>query len=134
MLYGDKTEEFEDVHLKNNEEGEVVMVSENEKYKVYQRIYLSLQEDEVELSNNLFRDIFTDLIGFYNQHEKFSLEQYLMRLQPDFAQEVTDILMEDEKLTLHDWEGQNIFSKMKTRNDCTICYGNYYVNALVFGG
>ncbi|CAA9197356.1 DNA primase [Flavobacterium collinsii] len=113
LLYGDKKEEFEDVLLKNNEEGEVVMVSEMREYKVYERIYLSLQEDEVELSNNLFRDIFTDLIGFYNQNEKFSLEQYLMRLQPDFAQEVTDILMEDEKLTLHDWEGQNIFSKMK---------------------
>jgi DNA primase len=113
LLYGNNTEEFEDVLLKNNEEGEVIMVSEMRQYKVYQRIYLSLQEDEVELSNNLFRDIFTDLIGFYNQNEKFSLEQYLMRLQPDFAQEVTDILMEDEKLTLHDWEGQNIFSKMK---------------------
>ncbi|CAI2766784.1 DNA primase [Flavobacterium collinsii] len=113
LLYGDKKEEFEDVLLKNNDEGEVVMVSEMREYKVYERIYLSLQEDEVELSNNLFRDIFTDLIGFYNQNEKFSLEQYLMRLQPDFAQEVTDILMEDEKLTLHDWEGQNIFSKMK---------------------
>ncbi|MDL2144978.1 MULTISPECIES: DNA primase [Flavobacterium] len=113
LLYGDKTEEFEDVLLKTNEEGEVIMVSEMKNYKVYQRIYLSLQEDEVELSNNLFRDIFTDLIGFYNQNEKFSLEQYLMRLQPDFAQEVTDILMEDERLALHDWEGQNIFSKMK---------------------
>lgn len=113
LLYGNNTEEFEDVLLKNNDEGEVVMVSEMRTYKVYQRIYLSLQEDEVELSNSLFRDIFTDLIGFYNQNEKFSLEQYLMRLQPDFAQEVTDILMEDERLTLHDWEGQNIFSKMK---------------------
>jgi DNA primase len=113
LLYGDKTEEFEDVFLKNNDEGEVVMVSEMRGYKVYERIYLSLQEDEVELSNNLFRDIFTDLIGFYNQNEKFSLEQYLMRLQPDFAQEVTDILMEDEKVALHDWEGQNIFTKGK---------------------
>ena len=113
LLYGDKTEEFEDVLLKNNEEGEVVMVSEKRQYKVFQRIYLSLQEDEVELSNNLFRDIFTDLIAFYHQNEKFSLEQYLMRLQPDFAQEVTDILMEDEKVSLHNWEGQNIFAKDK---------------------
>ena len=113
LLYGDKTEEFEDVLLKNNEEGEIVMVSEKREYKVFQRIYLSLQEDEVELSNNLFQDIFTDLIGYYNQNEKFNLEQYLMRLQPDFAQEVTDILMEDERLALHNWEGQNIFSKMK---------------------
>ncbi|WP_163398254.1 DNA primase [Flavobacterium fluviatile] len=113
LLYGDKTEEFEDVLLKNNDEGQVVMVTEKKEYKVFQRIYLSLQEDEVELSNNLFRDIFTDLIGFYLQNEKFSLEQYLMRLRPEFAQEVTDILMEDERLTLHNWEGQNIFTKGK---------------------
>jgi DNA primase len=31
----------------------------------------------------------------------FSLEQYLMHLQPEFAQEVTDILMEDERVVLH---------------------------------
>ena len=36
-----------------------------------------------------------------------------MHLEPDFAQEVTDILMEDERLVLHDWEGQNIFPKSK---------------------
>jgi DNA primase len=113
LLYGDKTEEFEDVLLKSNEEGEIIMVSEKKEYKVFERIYLSLQEDEVELSNGLFQNIFTDLIGFYNQNSKFSLEQYLMRLQPEFAQEVTDILMEDEKVTLHNWEGQNIFAKEK---------------------
>jgi DNA primase len=32
-----------------------------------------------------------------------------MHLQPEFAQEVTDILMEDERIVLHNWEGQNIF-------------------------
>ena len=113
LLYGDKTEEFEDVLLKSNEEGEIEMVTEKKEYKVFQRIYLSLQEDEVELSNELFRNVFTDLIAFYNQNESFSLEQYLMRLQPEFAQEVTDILMEDEKVSLHNWEGQNIFAKDK---------------------
>jgi hypothetical protein len=60
---------------------------------------LSLQEDEVELANPLFRDIFNDLINYYLQNEGFSLEQYL-HLQPEFAQEVTDILMEDERVVL----------------------------------
>jgi DNA primase len=59
---------------------------------------LSLQEDEVELANPLFHDIFNDLINYFLQNEGFSLEQYLMHLQPEFAQEVTDILMEDERL------------------------------------
>ncbi len=36
-----------------------------------------------------------------------------MHLQVEFAQEVTDILMEDERVVLHNWEGQNIFPKSK---------------------
>ncbi|MFE3870046.1 DNA primase [Flavobacterium sp. ZS1P70] len=114
LLYGNKTEEFEDAFLRTNEEGEIENVIEKKDYKVYQRIYLSLQEDEVELANPLFRAIFNDLINFYHQNENFSLEKYLMHLQPDFAQEVTDILMEDERVVLHNWEGQNIFPKSKS--------------------
>ena len=113
LLYGNKTEEFEDTFMRTNEDGEIVMVTEKKEYKVFQRIYLSLQEDEVELANPLFKDIFNDLINYYLQNEAFSLEQYLMRLQPEFAQEVTDILMEDERLIMHNWEGQNIFPKSK---------------------
>jgi DNA primase len=115
LLYGNRTEEFEDVLLKANEEGEIENFIEKKVCKVYQRIFLSLQEDEVELANPLFRDIFNNLIAFFHQNESFSIEQYLMHLQPEFAQEVTDILMEDERVVLHNWEGQNIFPK--TKND-----------------
>ncbi|MEZ0130801.1 DNA primase, partial [Flavobacterium sp. LBUM151] len=113
LLYGNVTEEFRDVVLKADEEGIPKEVDEKRSYKVFRRIYLSLQEDEVELSNKLFRDIFIDLIDYYNQTENFSLDQYLMRLHPDLAQEVTSILMDDEKEILHNWEGQNIFPKHK---------------------
>lgn len=113
LLYGDKTEEFEDVLLKSNGQGEIEYITEKKEYKVFHRIYLSLQEDEVELANPLFRDIFNDLINYFLQNEGFSLEQYLMHLQPEFAQEITDILMEDERVILHNWEGQNIFPKYK---------------------
>lgn len=113
LLYGNKNEEFEDVFLRTNSEGEIETVVEKREYKVYQRIYLSLQEDEVELANPLFRDIYNNLINYYHQNEAFSLEQYLMHLQVEFAQEVTDILMEDERIILHNWEGQNIFPKSK---------------------
>ena len=113
LLYGNKTEEFEDTFMKTNEDGEIVMVVEKREFKVFQRIYLSLQEDEVQLANPLFREIFNDLTNYYLQNDSFSLEQYLMHLQPDFAQEVTDILMEEERLVMHNWEGQNIFPKSK---------------------
>ena len=114
LLYGNLEEEFEDVLLKTNSEGEVENVTEKNKYKVHQRIFLSLQEDEVELANPLFKDIYNSLISYFNENESFNLEKYLMHLPLEFAQEVTNIIMEDEKNPLHNWEGQNIFPKSKS--------------------
>ena len=113
LLYGSLVENFEDVFLKTDEEGNIKEVAEKRQYKVYEKVYLSLQEDEIELSNALFQDIYKNIIDFYNQNEAFSLDKYLMHLQPDFAQEVTNILMEDEKVVIHNWEAQNIFPKHK---------------------
>lgn len=113
LLYGSVVESFEDVFLKADEEGNIKEVSEKREYKVFEKIYLSLQEDEIELSNALFKSIYNNIIDFYNQNETFSLDKYLMHLEPEFAQEVTNILMEDERLTIHNWEGQNIFPKLK---------------------
>jgi DNA primase len=113
LLYGSVSEDFEDTFLKADEDGVVKEVQERRTYKVYEKIFLSLQEDEVELSNALFQAIFNNLIDYYNQNEVFSLDKYLMHLPPEFAQEVTNILMEDEKLVIHNWEGQNIFPKHK---------------------
>ena len=116
LLYGNSKEEFEDVLLKTNSNGEVENTVEKKEYSVYQRVYLSLQEDEVELANALFKAIYNNLVNYFNQNETFNIEHYLMQLPQEFAQEVTDILMEDEKLALHDWGGQNIFVKQKNES------------------
>lgn len=113
LLYGNVVEEFEDVLLKTNEQGEIESVSEKKEYKVFQRVYLSLQEDEVELANPLFRAIYNNLVHYFLQHDEFGIEQYIMELPIEFAQEVTDILMQEEKDSLHNWEGQNIIVKQK---------------------
>ena len=113
LLYGDKTEEFEDVILKANEEGELIEVYERKEYKVFQRIYLSLQEDEIELANPMFLGIYNHIIQYFLQNETFNLEEYLMNLSPEFAQEVTNIIMENELNELSNWEGRNVFVKMK---------------------
>jgi DNA primase len=115
LLYGSVEEEFEDVMFRADEEGELKQVSEMKSYKVYERIYLSLQEDETELANPLFRAIYNDLITYYQQNEKFEIEQYLMRLDPDLALEVTNILMEEERELLHNWEAQQIIVKQKNQ-------------------
>ncbi|MGH2664946.1 DNA primase [Flavobacterium sp.] len=114
LLYGNVEEDFEDVLLKANEEGKLEEVKEkNNRYKVFRRIYLSLQEDEVELTTPIFREIYNDLIGYFNENESFETEQYLMRLSPELSQEVTTILMDDERVALHNWEAQQIYVKQK---------------------
>ena len=113
LLYGDKEAEFEDTILAQNEEGETIEVKEQNKYKVFQRIYLSLQEDEVELANPIFKAIYNHLIAYFNENEVFELDKYLMQLPEELAQEVTTILMNEEREVLHNWEVQQIYVKQK---------------------
>ena len=113
LIYGNVEDEFEDVLLKANEAGEMIEVKEMNTYKVYQRIYLSLQEDETELANPLFKSIYINLIQYFNQNETFELEKYLAQLSPELSQEVTSILMNDERYSLDNWEAKNIIVKSK---------------------
>jgi DNA primase len=115
LLYGDVEEEFEDFLLKANEDGEIVEVKEINKSKVYQRIYLSLQEDEIELATPIFRDIYNSLINYFNENETFEVDQFLMLLTPELSQEVTSILMDNEKIALHNWEAKQIYVKQKNQ-------------------
>jgi DNA primase len=113
LTYGNIYETFEGVLIGTNSDGEVADVPVNKERKVYEEIYLSLQEDEIEFASVLFREIYDELIGVYLQNNGFNLERYLMHLKPEFAQVITDIVMNDEKHVLHNWEGQNIFPKTK---------------------
>jgi DNA primase len=115
LIYGNVEDEFEDVILKTNEKGELQEVREMNRYKVHQRIFLSLQEDEIELANPLFKGIYNDLIAYFNQNESFELDQYLSHLPSELSQEVTTILMNDERELLHNWEAKNIFVKAKDK-------------------
>ena len=61
----------------------------------------------------MFKSIYSDLIAFYNQSENFEIDQYLSQLAPEVSQEVTSILMNDERESLHNWETKHIYVKEK---------------------
>jgi DNA primase len=137
LLYGNLEADFEDFILKANEEGEMVEEKETTSVKVFQRIYLSLQEDEVELANPVFKEIYNDLITYYNQSDDFVIEQYLMKLSSEHSQIVTDILMLEEKELLHNWETKHIYVKTKMQNvsqyvsETIISLREYLINKLI---
>lgn len=116
LLYGNIEEDFEDISLKADEDGDLVEHKEINKYKVYQRIYLSLQEDEIELANPTFKAIYDDIINFYNQNTHFEIESYLQQMPEEIAHEVTSILMNEEREVLHNWETKQIVVKQKEQS------------------
>ena len=137
LLYGSQEADFDDFILKANEEGEMIEEKETSTVRVHQRIYLSLQEDEVELANPLFKEIYNDLIGFYNQNEQFNIEQYLKQLSVEHSEMVTDILMLEEKELLHNWETKHIYVKTKNQNvsqyvsETIVSLREYLINKLI---
>ena len=137
LLYGSQEAEFDDFILKANEEGELIEEKETNMVKVHQRIYLSLQEDEVELANPLFKEIYNDLIVYYNLNENFNIEHYMMQLSVEHSQIVTDILMLEEKELLHNWETKHIYVKTKNQNvsqyvsETIVSLREYLINKLI---
>lgn len=113
LLYGNYEERFEEYIYQSNEHEEVEMVQIFITRKVFDQVYLSLHEDEVEFTNPLFKAIYQDIIAYYHTYNSWNLEDYLARLRPELSQEITSIIMENERETLHNWEVQNIFVKTK---------------------
>lgn len=113
LLYGDKTEEFEDLILKDNDEGELILEPIKQEAKVFVKIYLDLQEDEMEFSNDNFRSLYYTIIDTLNQNPDFQLSEFVNKVPPEIANEVTSILMNDERHNLHNWERMNIYPKGK---------------------
>lgn len=137
LLYGSLKADFEDYILRANDDGEMVEEKEINTTRVFERIFLSLHEDEVELANPMFKEIYNDLIAYYNQNENFNIEHYLMQLSPEHSEMVTDILMLEEKELLHNWEAKQIYVKKKTENvgqyvsETIISLREYLINKLI---
>lgn len=112
LIYGNYEELFDEYELKIVDE-KVVTEKKRVKRKVFDQVFLSLQEDEVEMSNEKFRTILNDIISFYHINESWNLENYLKQVPPDLSDEITSIIMDDERYNLHNWEKQNIFVKSK---------------------
>ena len=114
LLYGNKTEDFEDLVLKEDEEtSELILEPVVQQARVFEKIYLDLQEDEMAFTNPLFKDLYYTIVEALNRDPDFKIEQIINSVNPDLAMEMSSILMDDERYSLSDWESKNIFPKKK---------------------
>ncbi|MDB9960905.1 DNA primase [Oceanihabitans sp.] len=114
LLYGDKTEDFEDLVLKENDKNELILEPVKHQTKVFEKVYLDLQDDEMEFTNPHFKNLYYTIIDTLNQNPEFALEQFVNTLDAEIANEITTILMEDERHSLSNWHSKNIFPKDKS--------------------
>jgi len=114
MLYGDRVEQFEDLILTEDETSkELILEPTKHETRVFEKVYLDLQEDEMQFSNPQFKALYYSIIDKLNQDEDFSTKNFINQLDQDSASTITTILMEDERYNLHDWERNQIVPKEK---------------------
>ncbi|MDA0330761.1 MAG: DNA primase [Bacteroidetes bacterium] len=111
LKYGAEEIIFEDVILNKNEKGDIVENKKEIRSKVFEKIYLDLQQDEIEFTHEPFKEIYNKLINSFHNQNLVSIDSFINDLEPSSSKIVSDILINDEKYQLHDWEKKNIYVK-----------------------
>ena len=115
LLYGNLETDFVNVYVKFDDNQQEVETSEKVRVRVYERIYLNLQEDEVEFSNPTFKLLYDNIMEVFLKNEALDNNKFLNTDNPEITKVVTDLLMDDEKYKLHGWqEKKNVYVKDKT--------------------
>lgn len=117
LLYGNRSCVFTDSVLQIDEEGKLEEKKIQQELKVYEKIYLELQEDEIQFANPDFKTIYELVISKLSENESaYELSGFINELPMELSQKVSQIIMEDENLQLHDWLRKDIVPKDKDAN------------------
>ncbi|WP_457609963.1 DNA primase [Lutibacter sp.] len=115
LLYGNNEVVFENFIAGEDVDDNEVTPLKKEYFKnvVSNEIYLNLQEDEVEFTDENFKQIYYEIIHQLNQNKSILVDTFINHSNTEIANLVTNILMDDEKHTLSDWKRKNIITKSK---------------------
>ena len=111
VQYGDHEASFDELIVSSDAEGNLIEESKTIYTKVHEKVFLDLQQDEVEFIQPEFRSLYDQLIQAYQVEGELKLDKILQQEQPDIGKIISDILLTDEVHQLHDWEKKNIFVK-----------------------
>lgn len=109
LLYGNELVDFENWVDAFDKHGRPILEKEEYQNTVSNELYLNLQEDEIEFSNELFRLTYYEMVSQMNQREKIVVDELIMHENTEIASLVTNILMDEEKYTLSSWERKEVF-------------------------
>jgi DNA primase len=88
-------------------------VPEVHKLRVFEKIYLDLQDDEVEFTNDLFKVLYVRIVEQMNLNDNFQIQNFINELAPEEASEISNIILNDEKYELHRWDTREVYVRKK---------------------
>jgi DNA primase len=111
LHYGGDEAFFDEVFISSDEEGNLIEESKTVQSKVHEKVFLDLQQDEVEMIQQEYQTLYSQLIQSFQSEGKVHPQKMIQQEDPRLGKILTDILLADEEHQLHDWEKKNIFVK-----------------------
>ena len=113
ILFGNDLIDFEEEVFSQSKDGGSTRKNSTRSLKVFEKIYMDLHIDEMEFSNENFKNIYFRIIECFNENKEINIDKFINELSDSQQLEVTNIVMDNEKYFLHDWEKNNIYPKRK---------------------
>ena len=113
LLYGNRECIFTDTILVEEEDGSLKEEQVQQTLKVYEKIFLELQEDEIELANLDFKQIYELLMSKLSENPNYDVNRIANELPIELSEKVSGMLLDDENNQLHDWSKRDIVPKAK---------------------
>jgi DNA primase len=113
LLFGNLKTEFIDWIEEPNAMGKLEIKKEIYENVVAQEIYLNLQDDEIEFTQDIFKNIYSILITQFNLNQNINIKHFTNHENPLIAQLASDIVLEEDKYVLSKWESRDIVVKPK---------------------
>ena len=113
LLYGNRECVFTDTILVEEEDGTLKEEQIQQTLKIYEKIFLELQEDEIELANPDFKQIYELLMGKLSENPNYDVNRIANELPIELSEKVSGMLLDDENNQLHDWSKRDIVPKAK---------------------
>ena len=113
LLYGNRECVFTDTILVEEEDGTLKEQQIQQTLKVYEKIFLELQEDEIELANLDFKQIYELLMSKLSENPNYDVNRIANELPIELSEKVSGMLLDDENNQLHDWSKRDIVPKAK---------------------
>jgi len=113
LLYGNRECIFTDTILVEEEDGTLKEEQVQQTLKIYEKIFLELQEDEIELANPDFKQIYELLMGKLSENPNYDVNRIANELPIELSEKVSGMLLDDDSNQLHDWSKRDIVPKAK---------------------